>query len=198
MKKLALAMALGWSCALAIPSSPALAADESPEAIISAAETAVSARNDMQRVFGVASLKNGQYRWKDNHARSEVTRIVVSLSDQMAYAYNGDDLIAVTTVSTGKKGHPTPFGIFSILEKNRHYHSRKYDASMPFMQRIDDYGIAFHAGQLPGRPASRGCIRLPAKFAERLFAATAVGRTEVLIGDPVRHQAHLEARGGAV
>jgi lipoprotein-anchoring transpeptidase ErfK/SrfK len=53
---------------------------------------------------------------------------------------------------------------------------------MPFMQRIDRYGIALHGGQLPGYPASHGCIRLPAKFAAKLFAVTEVG-TPVMVGD---------------
>jgi lipoprotein-anchoring transpeptidase ErfK/SrfK len=62
------------------------------------------------------------------------------------------------------------------------YRSKKYDnAPMPFMQRIDDYGIAMHAGYNPGEPASHGCIRLPAKFASKLYQVTGVG-TPVLIG----------------
>jgi lipoprotein-anchoring transpeptidase ErfK/SrfK len=52
---------------------------------------------------------------------------------------------------------------------------------MPFMQRIDQYGIALHAGYNPGRPASHGCIRLPAQFAAKLYGVTDVGST-VMIG----------------
>jgi lipoprotein-anchoring transpeptidase ErfK/SrfK len=52
---------------------------------------------------------------------------------------------------------------------------------MPFMQRIDNYGVALHAGHLPGYPASHGCIRLPAQFAAKLFTVTEVG-TPVLVG----------------
>ena len=62
------------------------------------------------------------------------------------------------------------------------YRSRKYDnAPMPFMQRLDQFGIALHGGHLPGYPASHGCIRLPPAFAAKLFAATNVGTT-VMIG----------------
>jgi len=69
-----------------------------------------------------------------------------------------------------------------VLDKRPMYRSKKYDnAAMPFMQRIDQFGIALHAGPNPGRPASHGCIRLPSAFAKKLFAVTEVG-TPVLIG----------------
>ena len=69
-----------------------------------------------------------------------------------------------------------------MLEKKVMHRSRKYDdAPMPHMQRIDQYGIALHAGHNPGHPASHGCVRLPKQFAARLFSATGVG-TPVLIG----------------
>ena len=85
-------------------------------------------------------------------------------------------------ISTGTDTNPTPTGIFEVLQKKRMHHSRKYDnAPMPFMQRIDRFGIALHAGHNPGRPASHGCIRLPAKFAAKLYGITDVGTT-VLIG----------------
>jgi len=106
----------------------------------------------------------------------------ISLGDQMAYLYRGDTLIAASTVSTGKDGHPTPPGIFSILDKKELAHSNKYDnAPMPYMQRIDQYGIALHAGFNPGRPASHGCVRLPKDFAKKLYSVTDLG-TPVLIG----------------
>jgi lipoprotein-anchoring transpeptidase ErfK/SrfK len=100
----------------------------------------------------------------------------------MAYVYRGDTLVGVATVSSGKEGKDTPTGIFPILEKKRMHHSRKYDnAPMPFMQRLDKYGIALHAGHNPGRPASHGCIRLPSQFAAKLFKTTSIGST-VMIG----------------
>jgi lipoprotein-anchoring transpeptidase ErfK/SrfK len=96
--------------------------------------------------------------------------------------YRAGELIGVSTISSGKPGKNTPPGIFPILEKKRMHHSRKYDnAPMPFMQRLDQYGIALHAGAIPGRPASHGCVRLPAAFAAKLFAMTQVG-DRVVIG----------------
>lgn len=180
MKKLALLLATGMF-ALAIPSVPAFATIETPEAKEAATDAAAMARQDMYEVFGDKELKPGQYVWRDAKAIGE-PRVVISLGDQMAYVYRGNTLVAAATISTGTEDRRTPKGIFPILEKKRIHHSRKYDnAPMPFMQRIDKYGIALHAGYNPGRPASHGCIRLPAKFAAKLYTVTDIGST-VLIG----------------
>ena len=91
-------------------------------------------------------------------------------------------LIAVAAISTGEPGRDTPTGIFEVLDKKKFHRSIKYDnAPMPHMQRINEYGIALHAGHNPGHPASHGCIRLPAQFAAKLFGVTSIG-TPVLIG----------------
>lgn len=44
-------------------------------------------------------------------------------------------------------------------------------------------GVALHAGNLPGYPASHGCVRLPAKFADNLYAVTQVGTPVIIAGD---------------
>ena len=179
--KAALAWALGGALSLALPAAPAWAWSETAEARETAAYAADAARGDMREAFGKDTLKNGQHLWKDKD-RGAVTHVVISLSEQMAYAYRDDELVGVSTISSGTDKNPTPTGIFPILDKKRMHRSIKYDnAPMPFMQRLDDYGIALHAGNLPGYPASHGCIRLPSAFAAKLFAATKIG-TEVLIG----------------
>jgi lipoprotein-anchoring transpeptidase ErfK/SrfK len=140
------------------------------------------ARDHLADTFGVEAVPNGKFLWRKDAGKRSVDRVVISLSNQKAFAYSGDELIGVSTISSGKPGKDTPTGIFSVLDKQRTYFSKKYDnAPMPFMQRIDQYGIALHAGHLPGRPASHGCVRLPKEFAAKLFAATKVG-TEVWIG----------------
>jgi lipoprotein-anchoring transpeptidase ErfK/SrfK len=180
MNRLALALASS-ALALSIPLTPAFATIETPEAKIEATDAAAMARADMAEVFGDKQLKPGQYLWRDSDA-SGPSRVVVSLSDQLAFLYRGDDLVAVSTISSGKSGHDTPTGIFPILAKKTLHHSKKYEnAPMPFTQFIDQYGIALHAGMIPGRPASHGCIRLPAKFAAKLYGVTQVGST-VMIG----------------
>jgi lipoprotein-anchoring transpeptidase ErfK/SrfK len=181
-KRLALALALSSALTLAVPASPAAGAYETPDARAAASEAAAIARADMFDAFGPRILKPGQYLWRDVPESAGPERVVVSLSDQLAYLYRGDTLVAVSTISSGKDDKPTPTGIFPILEKRTFYRSRKYDnAPMPFMQRIDNYGIALHAGYVPGHPASHGCVRLPNRFAAKLFTVTEVG-TPVFIG----------------
>jgi hypothetical protein len=179
MKHLAHSLALMGALALSLP-APAQASNETQQALQKAFAVAEDAHEDFSDTFDKESLKNGHFVWKDG--TDTVTRVVVSLADQMVYAYDGDELVGAATASTGREGHITPTGIFHVLERHRAYRSKKYNnASMPYMQRIDDYGIAMHGGPLPGYPASHGCIRMPTKFAAKLFAATEVG-TAVYIG----------------
>jgi len=180
MKYLAQSLALLGALTLTVP-APAQASDETPPAVEKAFEVAEDAHADLSDTFGKERLKNGQFLWREG--ADTVTRVVVSLADQMAYAYDGDELVGVASISTAREGYITPTGIFKVLGKDRDYRSRKFDnAPMPFAQRIDEYGIALHGGEpIPGYPASHGCIRLPTKFAAKLFAATQVG-TPVYIG----------------
>ena len=181
MNKLALALAVSGLFALAAPITPAFATIETEEAKMAASDAASDARADMYEVFGDKMLKPGQYLWRDSDSTGP-SRVVVSLSDQLAFLYRGDELVAVSTISSGKAGHDTPTGIFPILSKKTMHRSKKYDnAPMPFTQFIDQYGIALHAGMIPGHPASHGCIRLPAKFAAKLYGVTRTGST-VMIG----------------
>ncbi len=133
--------------------------------------------------LGRTGLKPGEFVWATAIPKEGDTRLVVDLLTQMAYVYRGEELIGATTISSGKKGKETPLGFWSVLQKKKSHFSRKYDdAPMPFMQRIDDHGIAFHAGKTPGYPASHGCIRLPHKFAEKLYGLTKLGSKVVIEG----------------
>lgn len=133
--------------------------------------------------LGRTGLKPGEFVWATAIPKEGDTRLVVDLLTQMAYVYRGEELIGATTISSGKKGKETPLGFWSVLQKKKSHFSRKYDdAPMPFMQRIDDHGIAFHAGKTPGYPASHGCIRLPHKFAEKLYGLTTLGSKVVIEG----------------
>jgi hypothetical protein len=125
----------------------------------------------------------GEFVWQPQRAVDGPVEVVVSIPLQMAYVYRGGTLIGVSSVSTGASGNDTPTGRFEILEKKRHHRSNLYDAPMPFMQRLTWDGIALHAGEIPGYPASHGCVRLPASFAGKLFAATRVGATVHIIDD---------------
>ena len=144
---------------------------------------APQAHKDMVAAFGRAGLKPGEYLWASAIPADGDTRIIVDRLIQMVYVYRGENLVGAATVSTAKKGMITPLGFWSILEKRPFYRSRKYEnAPMPWMQRIDEYGIAFHGGNNPGYPASHGCIRLPMKFAEKLYGLTKVGSKGVIEG----------------
>jgi len=128
-------------------------------------------------------LKPGEYVWAAAVPKEGDTRVVVDLLTQMTYVYRGDKLVGASSMSSAKQGHITPYGYWTILEKRPFYRSKKYDnAPMPFMQRIDDYGIAFHGGVNPGYPASHGCMRLPMKFAEKLYGVTRLGTKVVIEG----------------
>ena len=131
--------------------------------------------------FGRAFLTPGNYVWAETPPTEGDPKIVIDLLTQTAYVWRGDVLVGAASISSAKTGMVTPLGFWKILEKRKEYRSKKYNnASMPFMQRIDEYGIALHGGNNPGYPASHGCVRMPMKFAEKLFGFTKLG-TEVII-----------------
>ena len=139
------------------------------------------AHQDMLAAFGPLNLRPGQFRWLANVPAGGEARVVIDLLTQRFYVYRGEQLVGVSTISSGKRGKETPLGFWAVMLKKKHGYSRKYDnAPMPFMQMYDDKGIAFHAGPNPGYPASHGCVRLPLKFAERLFGMTKLG-TKVIV-----------------
>ncbi|HYI39308.1 MAG TPA: L,D-transpeptidase family protein [Allosphingosinicella sp.] len=143
------------------------------------------------------SLSPGEFVWQPERSPQGAVEMVVSIPLQRAYVYRGGTLIGVTTVSTGKPGHRTPTGKFDILEKRAKHFSNLYNnAPMPFMQRLTWGGIALHAGQIPGRPASHGCVRLPLAFARNLFAVTSVGASVHIVDQsPAPREALAMVRG---
>jgi hypothetical protein len=103
-------------------------------------------------------------------------QIVVSIGSQKVTLYSNGVRVAQGPVSTGVPGHPTPMGVFSVIEKDRYHHSNIYSgAPMPFMQRVTWSGVALHEGVLPGYPASHGCIRMSHDFAQKLWPVTKLG-----------------------
>ena len=134
---------------------------------------------------GDPPLRPGQSRWWTGVAPGGPMLVLVSLPEQRALVYRNGVRIGETTVSTGRPGFETPTGTFTVLEKKREHRSNLYDdAPMPFMQRLTWDGVALHAGTVPGHPASHGCVRLPADFAERLFALSTRGMTVVVVDTP--------------
>lgn len=126
-------------------------------------------------------LKPGQYKWAPQRAPSGPVVVIVDLPDQMAYVYRDGIRIGVSTVSTGRPGHVTPTGVFTILQKQTMHHSTLYnDAPMPYMERLTWSGVCLHAGGLPGFPSSHGCVHLPLEFSKLLYAVTAPSTTVVI------------------
>src|ERR1700726_4264444 len=114
-------------------------------------------------------------------------QIIISIADQRVSLFDNGALIASSPVSTGIPGHPTPLGVFSVISKQRWHRSNIYSAApMPYMQRITWSGIALHAGVVPGRPASHGCIRLKNDFAIRLWHLTKRGTRVIIAHDDVQ------------
>ncbi len=184
------------------------AAAEAPPASVSAPTMAAAAARKVEAVaaavpqFDMAAradaLKPGEFLWEPRLSASGDVEMVVSIPLQRAFVYRGGVLIGVTTVSTGKPGHRTPTGSFDILEKRKRHFSNLYNnAPMPFMQRLTWTGIALHAGQIPGRPASHGCVRLPLDFARLLFDATRVGASVHIVDTkPAPTEALAMVKGG--
>jgi lipoprotein-anchoring transpeptidase ErfK/SrfK len=144
---------------------------------------APQAHKDAVALFGPLAMRPGEYKWAADVPQAGDPRVVIDLLSQLFYVYRGDRLVGVATISSGKKGRETPLGFWSVKLKKKLGYSRKYDnAPMPFMQMYDEKGIAFHAGPNPGYPASHGCVRLPFKFAEKIFALTQVGTKVVIEG----------------
>jgi len=105
---------------------------------------------------------------------------------QQLTLYAGGQPVAHSQVSTGVPGHPTPQGVFSIIQKQIYHESNIYSAApMPYMQRITWSGVAMHQGVVPNHPASHGCIRLPPAFARRLWSITKVGVRVLIAQDDI-------------
>ena len=135
-----------------------------------------------ESVLGAAeALKPGEYLWAPEIAPHGPLLLIVSTATQRATLYRNGIPIAITTVSTGRPGHRTPTGVFTILQRKVEHYSNLYDnAPMPYMQRLTWGGVALHGGTLPGYPASHGCIRLPHEFARLLYGVTRLGMTVII------------------
>jgi lipoprotein-anchoring transpeptidase ErfK/SrfK len=142
------------------------------------------------------------YTWNPN-PNLPITRVEVRIGAQKVYVYQGDEVAGVSPTTTGKPGHDTPTGHYTIMVKDIDHKSNLYGdfldsqgyiidgnaqvgekppagavydaADMPYYMRIREDGVGMHAGYLPGYPASHGCIRLPHAFAELLFSNVSVG-----------------------
>ena len=122
-------------------------------------------------------------------------QLMVSINEQRAVLYSNGIRVAETKVSSGTASHPTPTGVFSIIQKNRWHRSNLYsNAPMFYMHRLTWSGIALHEGHLPGHAASHGCIRLPTDFVSRLWNVSKLGMRVVVARPQLTPQEFTHAK----
>ena len=144
-----------------------------PKGVVASWGHSQRAHQALMTKFNRSAFKAGDYVWTKKKLPKGSTEVVINIPRQIAYVYHAGDLVAASSVSTGMPGKDTPTGRFPIMEKKRDHKSNRYsNAPMPYMQRLTNFGIALHGGELPGYPASHGCIRLPMGFAQKLYALT--------------------------
>ena len=143
----------------------------------------------------VDDLAQGEFVWNPQASPAGPVVVLVSLNKQQAFVYRNGIVIGYTLVSTGKKGHETPTGVFTILQKDKDHVSSIYNAKMPYTERLTWSGICLHAGGLPGYPSSHGCIHLPLEFSHLLFDINELGATVVIADE---HSGPAEAAHPAV
>jgi L,D-transpeptidase catalytic domain len=151
---------------------------------------------------GVAGAQGSRDTRYDAYRRTATKPVmaIVALAEQRVSIYDAEGKFVEAPVSTGSAGYETPAGIFSIVQKKEDHRSNLYeDGEMPFMQRITWTGIALHAGNLPGHPASHGCVRMPMGFARQLFDMTEMGMRVLIVRDDmapsdISHPALFEAK----
>lgn len=123
-------------------------------------------------------MKFGGYVWDDKGVAPGPLWIRIDLGKQLLSVFRGPNEIGSTVILYGTDGKPTPVGTFTIKSKSADYHSRTYDAPMPFTLRLTDDGVAVHGSEVRNGSATHGCIGVPIEFAKLLFA-------QANNGDPV-------------
>src|ERR1700761_2381291 len=150
--------------------------NDSEPGIVSPDQSAPPRRQKARHNQDKAAEKANKAAEKESAKPQGPLLLAVSLNKQQLKVYDSNGLFTQTSVSTGMKGHATPMGVFSVIQKQKFHRSNIYsNAPMPFMQRITWSGIALHAGVLPGYPASHGCIRMPPGFAVKMYGLTRMG-----------------------
>lgn len=133
-------------------------------------------RETVKSVINVAKrMQFGDFVWNEDRIPDGPVWVRVDLTRQLVSVFRGGHEIGTAVILYGTDGKPTPTGSFTILDKRADYHSRSYDAPMPFMLRLTDDGVAIHGSNVRQGYATHGCIGIPLDFARKLFAATHKG-----------------------
>jgi len=136
---------------------------------------------------------------------TDTRRIVISIPDHKLTLIDGDKVIRVYEVATGKLSTPSPEGDFRVVNRVAHptwfspHGVVKPGPANPLGTRwmglsIAGYGI--HGTNAPssiGKYASHGCIRMRNRDVEDLFERVQVGTPVELIGAPAEQVAGVLA-----
>ncbi|MDB6151759.1 MAG: hypothetical protein JWL90_212, partial [Chthoniobacteraceae bacterium] len=111
----------------------------------------------------------------ENSPAPEQIRIEISIGSQRAQLIKNGIPVLSTSISTGRRGYPTPQGRFVITDKDRSHVSTIYKVKMPFFMRLSCREFGMHEGYAANPFASHGCIRLPAQVARQLYREVPIG-----------------------
>ena len=164
----------------------AAAAPATPQAVAApATATPADPFAGMRRLTIGRQLLHGEYVWNDAGVPPGRVTMLVDLSAQTLSVFRSGREIGRAVILYGTDEQPTPVGTFRIIEKKVDHESSIYDASMPFMLRLTNDGIAIHGSNVRYGWASRGCVGVPLEFAELLFAQARLGdQVTIVRGDP--------------
>lgn len=122
-------------------------------------------------------------------------RIIIDVSAQRAYLLKDGDIAFETPISSGRGPRMTARGTFSITEKVRSgKYSNLYHCPLPGWMRIGNLPIGMHEGELPGYPASHGCVRMPIESALFIFDHASTGTTVQIVDSWTRPQPGAQSR----
>jgi hypothetical protein len=129
-------------------------------------------------------LHYGEAVWDDARVPPGPIWVRVDLKHQLLSVFRGGHEIGSAVILYGAGDKPSPIGTFPVLQKAADYHSRTYDADMPFALRLTDDGVAIHGSAVRRGAATHGCIGVPTSFARRLFAEIRIGDPVTIVGNP--------------
>ena len=132
-------------------------------------------------------MRFGDFRWNETGVAPGRPWVRVDLDRQVISVFRSGQEIGTAVILYGSRDTPTPIGWHTVLAKARDYHSRTYDAPMPYMLRLTDDGVALHASDVQVGRATHGCIGLPEEFAGKLFEAMRKGDAVLVVGSPSAH-----------
>ena len=129
-------------------------------------------------------LRYGEFVWNDRNVAPGKLLVRVDLRTQLVSVFRNGHEIGTAVILFGAQGNDTPIGSFPVKAMKRDYHSRTYDAPMPYSLWLTDDGVALHGSKVRWGAATHGCVGLPLPFAKLLFENSSVGEIVEIIRSP--------------